>query len=279
MKRFGETKKWDDAWWQMLSPDAKLFMGYLRDQCNHAGIWQCNFALADHQLGFTKAGRPPKWKTWFDEFNSFPPGEDPFEDDLADFQIPQVKRIGTDKWWLCKFVTFHHTFEINVDSRFFKSIPPILRANGVWDEWKAMFEGILTLTEPDPNDSKDTDTDHPSSEDALIQFCKTTHPNLPENNIKMFFAKMEELGSWKNWKKKLVTWAKGAEINSNGGGRGGVDRRARMKAIENEIDKMKLKTHRPPGKNIDVITPEALEEIKRLRETLAELNKEIADGN
>jgi len=39
-KRFTETTIWDDDWFYELPSDYKLFWFYIKDNCNHAGIWQ-----------------------------------------------------------------------------------------------------------------------------------------------------------------------------------------------------------------------------------------------
>lgn len=50
-KRFTDSEKWKDAWFMSLKPAHKLFWFYVLDNCDHAGIWNCNFKLASFQLG------------------------------------------------------------------------------------------------------------------------------------------------------------------------------------------------------------------------------------
>ena len=45
-KRFTDSTKWEDAWFQELEPKHKLFWVYLLDKCDHAGIWKVNFRTA-----------------------------------------------------------------------------------------------------------------------------------------------------------------------------------------------------------------------------------------
>lgn len=49
-KRFMATDIFDDPWFIELSPEYKLFWIYLLLRCNHAGIWQVNFKLANFHL-------------------------------------------------------------------------------------------------------------------------------------------------------------------------------------------------------------------------------------
>jgi len=45
MKRFTETNIWDEDWFLELPKEYKLFWFYLKDKCNHAGIWRPNKKL------------------------------------------------------------------------------------------------------------------------------------------------------------------------------------------------------------------------------------------
>lgn len=42
-KRFTDTEKWKDAWFENLSTEGKLFFFYYVDNCDHAGIWKGSF--------------------------------------------------------------------------------------------------------------------------------------------------------------------------------------------------------------------------------------------
>lgn len=39
-KRFTDSTIWEDDWFYELTPEHKLFWFYLKDNCNHAGIWK-----------------------------------------------------------------------------------------------------------------------------------------------------------------------------------------------------------------------------------------------
>ena len=50
-KRFIDTKIWDKAWFRKLSPDNKLIWIYLLTRCDHAGIWDADWELAEFFIG------------------------------------------------------------------------------------------------------------------------------------------------------------------------------------------------------------------------------------
>lgn len=52
-KRMTVTEKWDDPWFISLSPQAKLMFEYLRDKCDHIGIWKVNYESIRKETGFS----------------------------------------------------------------------------------------------------------------------------------------------------------------------------------------------------------------------------------
>ena len=50
-KRFTETKKWEDPWFQDLDPTMKCVWGYILDHCDNAGVWVVNSKLMGFQIG------------------------------------------------------------------------------------------------------------------------------------------------------------------------------------------------------------------------------------
>ncbi len=54
MKRFTETEKWRDPWFQALSPIEKCLFLYFTDNCNNAGFYEENSRCACFFLGITE---------------------------------------------------------------------------------------------------------------------------------------------------------------------------------------------------------------------------------
>ena len=50
-KRFTATTKWDDPWYQELTPINKCFWHFILDKCDHAGIWVVNWKAAEVNIG------------------------------------------------------------------------------------------------------------------------------------------------------------------------------------------------------------------------------------
>ena len=84
-KRFTDSNKWKDSWFQDLPTKYKLFWIYLLDECDAAGIWKPNIRLANFQIG------------------------EPFEES-------EVKRVFSDRieitddgyWFIKKFIQFQY---------------------------------------------------------------------------------------------------------------------------------------------------------------------------
>lgn len=54
-KRFGDTDIWKkQRWFRKLNPEYKLAFCYIKDQCNHAGIWKVDCADLIEDLGLLK---------------------------------------------------------------------------------------------------------------------------------------------------------------------------------------------------------------------------------
>ena len=86
MKRFTETTKWDDPWYQNLSPPAKLLWSWLLDKCNLVGLIELDFAAASFHIGCkieekhlaeleSRLQRLHKWKFFIPKFIPFQYGE------------------------------------------------------------------------------------------------------------------------------------------------------------------------------------------------------------
>lgn len=118
-KRFTDSNKWKDSWFQDLPTKYKLFWIYLLDECDAAGIWKPNIRLACFQIG------------------------EPFEES-------EVKRVFSDRieitedgyWFVKKFIQFQYG-ELSRTSKPHLSVIKILEKHKIIGYAK----GIDTLKE------------------------------------------------------------------------------------------------------------------------------------
>lgn len=83
MKRFTETRKWEDPWFRELSPDAKLVWWFITEKCDNAGVWDPDYAMVNFCIK-----RDVDWESVLAEFGD------------------RVKKIRGGKWWITRFVLF-----------------------------------------------------------------------------------------------------------------------------------------------------------------------------
>lgn len=136
-KRFTDSEKWKDPFFEELTKDLKLAWLYLLDDCDHAGIWKKSIKRLNFSLdtNFT-------------------------EEDLLKAFNDRIVILNADKWFIPKFITFQY------GNDFFKSKQKaVLSAVKILNEnnlIKELDNGLLTLSIPltNPiNTLTDTDTD------------------------------------------------------------------------------------------------------------------------
>ncbi|HEY0088896.1 MAG TPA: hypothetical protein VGB37_08635 [Candidatus Lokiarchaeia archaeon] len=105
MKRFTETNIWDEDWWLDIPPEYKLFWFYLKDKCNHAGIWRPNSRLFEVMIGVKI-----DLKIALDYFN---------KDKL------RCEILKSGHWFILDFFVFQYGETFNIANRVHKSIQDI----------------------------------------------------------------------------------------------------------------------------------------------------------
>lgn len=107
IKRFTDTGKWQDVWFQDLPSKYKLFWNYMLDNCTHYGTWEVNIKHAIYSVG------------------------EPFEQN-------EVKRILGDRiveiengryWFIPKFISFQYGKVLSRDSSPVKKVIEFLDTN------------------------------------------------------------------------------------------------------------------------------------------------------
>jgi len=129
-KRFTATEKWDDPWFCGLTERERLFWMYLCDKCDHAGIWQVNWMIAEVY---------------------FPGIRDTL--DLERFGS-RIVVLNPQKWFIVKFVKYQYG-ELNKDNRAHASVIAILQKEGAYKDLISPCLGAKGKVSKDKDKVKD----------------------------------------------------------------------------------------------------------------------------
>jgi hypothetical protein len=136
-KRFTDSEKWKDPFFEELTKDLKLAWLYLLDDCDHAGIWKKSIKRLNFSIdtNFT-------------------------EKDLLEAFKDRIVVLNADKWFIPKFITFQYGNDfIKSKQKAVLSVVKILNENNLIKE---LDNGTLTISIPLTNPMEtlmDTDTD------------------------------------------------------------------------------------------------------------------------
>lgn len=100
-KRFTDTGIWDEDWFLDLGTEEKLFWFYLKDACDHAGLWRVNRKRFDYIVG-------KKFK--LEEFLQ-----------SANSDKTRIIVFG-DRWYVTSFIKFQYGQFLNPANRVHESI-------------------------------------------------------------------------------------------------------------------------------------------------------------
>lgn len=207
-KRFTDTQLWEEDWFIELEKDYQMFWIYLKDACDHAGVWKPN-------LG--------KFKKLFDCRVDLKKALEFFNKDKDRVAILKNKR-----WFLTGFIPFQYGEALNLASRMHLSVYELLQKNEV----------SLTIIRPQievKHRVKDKDKDKekeknnkavknkifkkPTVEEIRV-YCQERQSGIDPQH---FYDKNEAIG-WvvgknrtpmKDWQAVIRTWEKN---NRNGDG-------------------------------------------------------------
>lgn len=162
MKRFSDTNRFDDPWFQSLSPEMKMAWEYVWAKCDNAGVWNMNTALADFQIG-----NKVDWIAFI----------------LAsDGRLLQIEK---SKLAIVGFVAFQ-CGKLNPDCRPHSAVISLLKSHGLLSPDSLSIEyskGINTLQykdkEKDQDKEKDADAKSEKAPD-LETFCEYFSPKIPD---------------------------------------------------------------------------------------------------
>ena len=106
-KRFTSTEIWDEDWFLDIPPEYMLLWFYIKDKCNHAGIWRANLrffnSLFKKKVNLEKA---------LEYFNN---------------EKDRIKVIDHKKWFIIDFFYFQYGSTLNLNNSVHRSIYEIYK--------------------------------------------------------------------------------------------------------------------------------------------------------
>lgn len=172
-KRFTDTDIWkSQRWFRKLSSDYKLAFLYIKDQCNHAGIWNvdCADLIEDTAIpDFSLPGFIEKCNTEYDKMS----GEKSFKE--------RVRLLDKGYVWVTGFIQFQYKGKqglVNPYAAPVKTALQILSGYKLLEE--AVNKGYITLTEPLSNLPVGYLT--PKEKEKDIDSISLTKENIKKNN-------------------------------------------------------------------------------------------------
>lgn len=133
-KRFTDTSKWSKPFLRGMKAPYKLLWLYILDECNHAGIWQVDFEVAQLKIG-EKLNR----------------------EKALEFFGPRVFQFdGGDKWFIFDFIDFQYG-ELNPQNRAHNSVITILNKYEIDFKNKDLYKGLVSPLQGAKDKDKDKD--------------------------------------------------------------------------------------------------------------------------
>ena len=200
-KRHTDTTLYDQQWFQTLHPTLKCFWLYICSKCDHAGIWDVNIPLA--------------------RFTIDPNDETKIKfDNLLDIFNGRILDLGNDKWYLKKYVYFHHGEVLHPNNNFHLSIIKSLEKYGLATQNE---EGLYAVNQSPDKDAVKTIRQKPTARMATptvaecVDYFKKKNCPEAENEAEKFWDFYESKG-WmvgknhmKKWHSAAANWLKGVE--------------------------------------------------------------------
>lgn len=150
-KRFTDTEIWKQDWFLDLPIEYKMLFFYIKDNCDHAGIFKVN--LRSFSL-LNEVKVDPK--TALEYFNS---------------DKERIRVLAHDKWFIEDFICFQYGMKLNINNRVHKSILDVLNKLEVKiDSIRGLKEVNHTLKDKDKDKDKEKDLDNNINNTIIVDF-------------------------------------------------------------------------------------------------------------
>lgn len=204
-KRFTETTIWDEDWFLELPIQYLLLYQFIKDRCDHAGIWKPNKKRIETLT---------KKKIDFDEAI-----------ELFNKDKERVVVLKNGRWLLLDFFSYQYGSVLNLNNRVHKSIFSLYKENGVkLESIRGLSEVKQGVKDKDMDKEKESialteeaeqftfpvkDYDQPSLEKVIFYF---TEQGLPKEDAENFHSRYKGMG-WeiqgypiKDWTAMVIGW-------------------------------------------------------------------------
>lgn len=168
-KRFHDTEIWKQDWFLELPDEYRTLWIWIKDTCDHAGIWKPNKKLLE-----LLTGKPIDLKKALLLFNNY--------------EKQRIRPLENGRWFLEDFISFQYGNHLNPNNRVHSSILSVLDKNGVkLTSIRGLFEVKHRVKEKD----KDKDNIETNPEIKIfIDFWHTKY--LAKHGIKYVFHGAKE---------------------------------------------------------------------------------------
>jgi len=180
-KRFTDTRKWEDPWYQDLSPEMKCVWGFILDHCDNAGVWVVNTKLMCFQIG-VKVSLEKIKSVFGNRLNEFADG----------------------KIWVPKFIEFQYG-KLSESCLPHKKVFELLKAHGIFSLYEVLLSRVPTrvveniervavrvvTTLQEEEEDKDKEEEEEKEEDQDLR--KGDARGKPKQAAKLFFDEARKL--------------------------------------------------------------------------------------
>ena len=149
-KRFTDTEKWKDPWFEELSLQAKLFFFYFVDNCDCAGVLNCSLKRFNKETGC-------RYK----------------EADLRNDFAHKIHFLVSGRMWMPKFIEFQYG-KLTEKNNAHKGVLKSLEYN------KIEIRGLFGGSEGSYSGAQDTDTEKEKEEDKERKEGSLSHSDVFE---------------------------------------------------------------------------------------------------
>lgn len=184
-KRLTDTEKWKKPFLRGMKAAYKLLWLYILDECDHAGIWQVDFDVAQIKIG-----------------------EKLDKDKAIEAFAGRITILdGGDKWFVLDFIEFQYGAELNPGNKAHNSVIKILSKYNLLDEdCKLLTSPLQAPSKPlastlqgvkDKDKDIDKDKEQATGDFQTSQFLKFTDPETKQD---LPFQTHEFSKAWDDWK-------------------------------------------------------------------------------